>query len=72
MSTIEVEFTTRYNLQHQDDKLVLVGNVSELGFWCPANAPSSRQISGGNHSVKTNLSRGSTIEFKWVVVNKGK
>ena len=72
MSTTEVVFTTKYYLHSRDDKLVLVGNVRELGFWCPANAPFSTQTSGENHSVKTEISHGSTIQFKWVVMNKGK
>ena len=72
MSTIEVDFTTKYFLRRRGDKLVLVGNVRELGFWCPANAPFSTQTSDGNHSLKTDLDRGSMIEFKWAVVNESK
>ena len=72
MPTITVEFTTKYYLHSRDDKLVFVGNVRELGYWCPANAPLSTNTSGENNSVKTELSLGSTIEFKWVVVNESK
>ena len=72
MSTTEVVLPTKYYLHSRGDKLVLVGNVRELGFWCPANAPFSTQTSGENHLVKTELSKGSTIQLKWVVMNKGK
>lgn len=70
MATAEVEFTTQYFLRDCEDKLVLVGNARELGYWRPAIAPAST-VREGNHYLLVKLPCGATVEFKWVVLNKG-
>ena len=67
-----VNLSIEYFVHGENEVLALLGSTKDLGNWNPSEAVHAKQIeSSGTWIASTAFPSKSSVEFKWVLINKG-